>query len=71
MNYAYLCGTSSAHQRDEACGRWYLFSKGVYKVLSLVLKLSHFKNSRDDSADTPRGLLYINISVGDVLYIND
>ena len=34
-------------------------------------KLSNFIERRDDSTDIPRERLYINISVGDVLYIND
>lgn len=36
-----------------------------------ALKLSNFCPLRDDTTDTPRGWLYINISVTDVLYIND
>ena len=39
-------------------------------IISLFLKLATFVR-RDDSTDIPRERLYINISVGDVLYIND
>ena len=44
---------------------------GVESVLSLFLGNSKLHVERDDTTDTPRGLLYINISVKDVLYIND
>ena len=39
-------------------------------IISLFLKLATFVR-RDDSTDTPRERLYINISVRNVLYIND
>ena len=44
---------------------------GVNNVLSLISENSKLYVGRDDTTDTPRGLLYINISVRDVLYIND
>ena len=50
----------------------FYFLYGVNNVLSLQFKNQQILNrERDDTTDTPRGLPYINISVKDVLYIND
>ena len=49
----------------------FYFLYGVNNVLSLISENSKLYVGRDDTTDTPRGLLYINISVRDVLYIND
>lgn len=49
----------------------FYFLYGVNNVLSLISENSKLYVPRDDTTDTPRDLLYINISVRDVLYIND
>ena len=67
----YLCRTLSAHQRDGTGRKRFLFPIWSKSVLSLILKNSKLLVVRDDTVDTPRERLYINISVRDVLYIND
>lgn len=61
----------SVHQRDEIDRKRFLFPIWSKSVLSLDLKNSKLSKERDDTVDTPRERLYINISVRDVLYIND
>lgn len=45
----------------------------LYGVKAYYLSLSEIANSNrgDDTVDTPRERMYINIFVKDVLYIND
>ena len=49
----------------------FYFLYGVNNVLSLLFENQQLYARRDDTADTPREWLYINISLRDVLYIND
>lgn len=67
----YLCIMLSLHRRDEVGGKLYLSLKGVNIVLSLTLENLAIFVLRDDTTDTPRNCLYINISTIGMLYIND
>lgn len=62
----------SVHQRDETGKKRFLFFNRNIDVLSLVFEIQQVSfPKRDDSTDIPRERSYINISMKDVLYIND
>ena len=66
----YLCNTLSAHQRGETCGKRFLFFREYVKFHLSESKFSDFTKERWCGRYSTR-TAYINISVTDVLYIND
>ena len=66
----YLYNTLSAHQRGETCGKRFLFFREYVKFHLSESKFSDFTNERWCGRYSTR-TAYINISVRDVLYINN